>query len=47
MGESWDCLDERDEELAPAIRCIEELHNRGLTGRHVALHFLQCAITPM
>ena len=47
VGDNWDCLDERDTDLAPAIRRIEELHSRGLTGRHVALHFLRCAIAPL
>ena len=43
-NDSWDCLDERDSELAPAFTCIEDLHNRGLNGRHVALDFIRCAI---
>ena len=29
IGNSWDCLNERDADLAPAIKRIEELHNRG------------------
>ena len=47
QSDSWDLLDERDADLAPAIARIGELHNRGLTGRHVALHYLQCAVAPL
>jgi hypothetical protein len=45
--DSWDSLDERDRDLAPIIERIGVLHNRGLTGRHVALDFLRCAIAPL
>ena len=45
--ESWDCLDDRDRELAPAFERIEALHKRGLTGLHVALDFLRCTVAPL
>ena len=43
----WELLDERDSELAPAFARIEDLHNRGLNGRHVALDFIRNAIAPL
>jgi hypothetical protein len=43
----WELLDERDSELAPAFARIEDLHNRGLNGRHVALDFIRSAIAPL
>ena len=46
-NDRWDYLDERDSELAPTFACIDDLHNRGLTGRHVALDFIWNAIPPL
>ena len=44
---SWDSLDERDEDFAPAYTCIERLRELGLNGRHVVLDFLRCAVAPL
>ena len=44
---SWDSLDERDNDFAPAYARIDELRERGLNGRHVVLDFLRCAVAPL
>ena len=45
--ETWEHLDARDVELAPAIDCIKDMHELGLTGRHVVLDFVRCAVAPL